>query len=87
MAQTTLNVRMDEDIKNNFESICEEIGISMSTAVIIFAKKMARERRIPFDVSADPFYDQSNIEYLRKIITGIETGQAALTEHGLIEVD
>ncbi len=36
------------------------------TAFTIFAKKMRRERRIPFEVSVDPFYAESNIAYLNK---------------------
>ena len=55
MAQTTINIRMDEELKKSFENVCEELGLNMSTAMTIFAKKMSRERRIPFEVSYDPF--------------------------------
>ena len=85
MPQAMLNVRMDECDKLNFENICNEIGISMSSAIIIFAKKMIRERRIPFDVSADSFYDKSNIDYLKKLIDNIENGTCKLSQHDLIE--
>lgn len=54
-------------------------------SVAIFAKKVARERRIPFEVTADPFYSESNMNYLRKVISDIETGRANLVEHDLIE--
>lgn len=40
--------------------------ISMSAAFTIFAKKVGRERRIPFEVSADPFYAESNMRHLEK---------------------
>ena len=56
MAQTTINIRMDEELKKNFENVCDELGLNMSTAMTIFAKKMSRERRIPFEVSYDPFF-------------------------------
>ena len=39
--------------------------MNMSTAMTIFAKKMTRERRIPFEVSYDPFYSESNLKALR----------------------
>ena len=52
-----------------------------------FAKKVSREHRIPFEVSADPFYSESNINHLRQIVHDIDTGKAKLTEHDLIEVD
>ena len=41
----------------------------------------------PFEVSADPFYSESNINHLRQIVHDIDTGKAKLTEHDLIEVD
>ncbi len=64
MSQTLINVRIDEDIKKNMEEICKELGITMSAAFNIFARKMTRERRIPFEVSIDPFYSNSNIKAL-----------------------
>ncbi len=53
MAQTTINFRMDAQLKKEMEATCQELGMNMTTAFIIFAKKMTRERRIPFEVSAD----------------------------------
>ena len=57
----------------------------MTTAFTIFAKKMRRERRIPFEVSIDPFYSESNIAYLNKVTSEIDSGKAKLDEHELIE--
>ncbi|MBO6232702.1 MAG: type II toxin-antitoxin system RelB/DinJ family antitoxin, partial [Clostridia bacterium] len=48
MAQTLVNIRMDEELKKNMDEICKELGITMSAAVNMFAKKMTREKRIPF---------------------------------------
>lgn len=67
------------------EETCKDLGLSMTTAFTIFAKKMTREKRIPFDVSVDPFYSESNMSYLIKIIRDIESGKAVLEEHELIE--
>ncbi len=64
MGQTTISVRMDDELKQQFDSVCNELGLSMSTAVTILARKMARERRIPFDVSLDPFFSYSNMAAL-----------------------
>lgn len=85
MAQTMVNFRMDEELKKDMENICKELGMSMSTAFTIFAKKLTREKRIPFDVCIDPFYSESNMAYLKKVLADIETGKAMLTEHDLIE--
>ena len=65
MPQTNINIRMDEELKRNFEHVCDELGMNMSTAMTIFDKKMTRERRIPFEVSYDPFYSESNLKALR----------------------
>ncbi len=88
MAQTNLNIRMDEDLKNQFNDLCENIGMSMTTAICIFAKKAIAEQKIPFEVTAnDPFYSSSNIKHLEKIAKRIADGTANLSEHELIEVD
>ncbi len=85
MSQVLVNFRMDEEDKKGMEEVCRELGLSMTTAFTIFAKKMRREKRIPFDVSVDPFYSDSNISYLHRVITEIESGHAKLAEHSLTE--
>lgn len=85
MAQTMINFRMDEDLKKNMEETCKDLGLSMTTAFTIFAKKMTREKRIPFEVSVDPFYTERNMSYLQKVVEDIESGKAVLAEHELIE--
>lgn len=55
MADTTLvNFRLDQDTKRSMEGVCRDLGMSMTTAFTLFAKKVDRERRIPFDVSLEP---------------------------------
>lgn len=85
MAQTMVNFRMDSDLKKNMEQVCKEMGLSMTTAFTIFATKVSREKRIPFEISVDPFYSESNMNYLRGVISDIESGRSVLTEHELIE--
>ena len=85
MAQAMINFRIDEKIKKEMEKICREMGMSMTTAFTIFATKVTKEKRIPFEITADPFYSESNMKYLEKVITDIESGQAKLVEHDLIE--
>ena len=85
MAQVLVNFRLEEEDKKGMEEVCKELGMSMSTAFTIFAKKMKRERRIPFEVSVDPFYSYENMSYLKKVISEIESGEAVLGKHDLIE--
>ena len=85
MAQTVnVNFRLDEPDKKKMESVCSELGLSMSAAFTIFAKKMGREHRIPFEVSIDPFYCESNMEHLRRGIAALNAGLGV--EHELVEV-
>ena len=88
MANTTqISFRIDEDIKQSAELVLNDMGLTMSAAITVFLKKVSKEHRIPFELSADPFYSESNIRYLNKVIDGIENGTRPLTEHELIEVD
>jgi DNA-damage-inducible protein J len=87
MALAQVNFRMDENLKRGMERVCTDMGMSMTTAFTIFATKVAREKRIPFEVSADPFYSESNMKHLEKILSDIDSGKAKLVEHDLIEVD
>lgn len=85
MSQVLVNFRMDSEDKKGMEEVCKELGLSMTTAFTIFAKKMRREKRIPFEISVDPFYSEENMEYLKKVISEIDSGKAKLVEHDLIE--
>ncbi len=51
MAQTNVNIRMEENLKKQFDALCNELGLTMTTAINIFAKTMVRQRGIPFEVS------------------------------------
>lgn len=85
MAQTLVNIRMDEELKKNMEQICQELGMNMTTEITIFAKKMTREKRIPFEVSVDPFYSESNMAHLHRGVEALNNGKGV--EHDIIEED
>ena len=87
MAQTMVNFRMDEELKKEMEQACKDMGMSMTTAFMIFATKVSKERRIPFEIAADPnpFYSESNMIRLRRAMADAKAGR--LTEHELVEVD
>lgn len=75
MAQTLVNFRIDETTKMQMEQVCSELGLTMSTALNIFVKKVIREKRIPFDVSIDPFYSESNMKAIKESINQLEEGK------------
>lgn len=84
---TQVNIRIADDIKANAEKALKEMGLNMSTAITLFLIKVGREKRIPFEINADPFYSPENIAELERRIASIENGTSMLKEHELIEVD
>lgn len=86
MAQTVnVNFKLDADVKKSMEQACADMGLSMSTAFTVFAKKVSRERRIPFEISADPFFSENNIAYLERKMADYKSGKIKFEEHELIE--
>ena len=77
--------RLDAAVKQNLEQLCAERGLSMSAAFTIFAKKVGRERRIPFDISVDPFYDERNLHYLEQKLEAYRARKLRFAEHDFIE--
>lgn len=85
MSQTNINIRMDSQLKEQFDKFCSEIGMSMTTAFCVFAKKAVREQKIPFEITAeDPFYSEKNMERIKKAIADLEKGKG--TQHEIVEV-
>ena len=78
MAQTLVNFRIDEKTKKEMEQICDKLGMNVTTALNIFIKKMIREKRIPFEISADPFYSESNIKALEESKRELEKGDVVV---------
>ncbi|KAF5052718.1 MAG: damage-inducible protein J [Acetobacterium sp. MES1] len=87
MAQTNLNIRMDEELKKNFDMICTELGLNMTAAINVFARAVVRKHGIPFDltINDDFFYGEANVERLRESIKSLEAGKGTI--HELIEAD
>jgi DNA-damage-inducible protein J len=78
MSQVLINIRIDEDLKKAMENTCQMLGMNITTAFTIFAKKMTREKRIPFEVSVDPFYSDRNIAAINEAVLQIERGQVVV---------
>lgn len=84
---TQINFRIEEDVKANAEQALKEMGLTMSTAITMFLVKVGREKRIPFEINADPFYSAENMAELERRIASVRTGTSTLKEHDLIEAD
>jgi len=84
MAQTSINIRTDENLKAQFDSVCNELGLNLSAAINVFMRAVVREREIPFKISATPSFMVGTREELRaKIDEGladIEAGRVRPAE-------
>ncbi len=75
-----INFRMDADLKSSLEKACRELGLTTTAAFTIFATKVAREKRIPFEVAVDPFYSEQNMARLKKSIAQMESTGGTIHE-------
>ena len=72
---TQVSFRIDEQVKTDAEKALKAMGLNLSTAITIFLTKVGREQRIPFEITADPFYSESNMEYIKRSIKQFEEGK------------
>ena len=88
MAQAMVSFRMDAELKRAMEETCRQMGLTLTSAFTMFATKVTQDRRIPFEITAepDPFYGEENMARLRAAIADVKAGRN-LTEHELIEAD
>ena len=87
MKNDTLTLEIDSALKSEVECVCGKLGMNVSTAFALLARKFVREQSIPDEVSNDEdmFFSPSNIAYLEKVTAEIDSGTARLSEHDLIE--
>ncbi len=85
MATTSVTIRMDENLKKQVEIMFDDMGLNMTTAITIFVKAVLKQGKIPFEIVADPFYNEVNQAYLQKAISELNAGKGK--EHELIEVN
>lgn len=78
-----LNIRVDDTLKRQAETVLSDLGISLSTATTIFLKQVVRHNGIPFELRADPFYSAENQARLMIAKERMERSGGAV--HDLIE--
>lgn len=66
-----MTISMDDDLKQQFSAMCKELGMSPSTAITVFAKAVVREKRIPFEVSAESARERAQREYEMQVNEGL----------------
>lgn len=87
MANTNINIRMDSELKKQFESFCADMGMTMTTAFNLFAKKTVREYRIPFEVGAEIPNEETKeaMEEVRRMKADPSIGKAYTDVNAMME--
>ena len=62
MAQINVNIRMDEDLRREFDSLCNGLGLTMTVAFNVFARAAVRRQKIPFELSMDASNPEATAE-------------------------
>lgn len=62
MAQVSMTVRMDSQLKRNFDALCQQFGMSANTAMNVFANAVVMYRKIPFEIKANPSDDNESFK-------------------------
>ena len=76
MAQTSLTIRIDEDIKRDAESLFNKIGLNISSAINVFFRQAIREQSIPFELKPyDEYYIGENLARLKRSMEQSQRGE------------
>lgn len=59
MAQQTFSIRMDAQLKKEFDALVEDMGMNATTAFNIFARAVVREKKIPFEIGTQSTQEKS----------------------------
>ena len=87
-AETTVfSVRMDASIKDSLDDFCAEVGMNTNTAINMFARVVAREKCLPFDVAIDPFNNERNTQHEHKAKTSEDFGVSEQSEQEVVEAN
>jgi DNA-damage-inducible protein J len=80
MATATFSIRMDPDVKRQFDEFCVDVGMNSSTAINMFARVVVRDRKLPFEVASPRLTEQE----LSERIADLEAGRNVV-RHDIIE--
>ena len=75
MTQTNISIRLNNDLKRNFDNLCNELGFNMSTAITMFIKAAVREQGIPFALSLND-YNKETQKVIKDANKGIGLSKA-----------
>ncbi|WP_100489010.1 type II toxin-antitoxin system RelB/DinJ family antitoxin [Sporolactobacillus pectinivorans] len=86
MAETkSVQIRLDKKLKEDADKMFNEMGLTMTSAITLFIKQTVTQRRIPFEIVADPFFSEENQNVLKESLKQFEQGR--IKTHKLIGED
>lgn len=76
----TVSLRFEDDMKRELDSMCDEMGMNLTTFFMVYAKKALRDRKIPFEIEAptDPVYSDSNMRNIQDSLQQIREGRVVV---------
>lgn len=81
MSQATISIRVDQSLKKNFDTLCEDFGISTTAAINLFIKTVVRERRIPFEIRSE-----TETQKRQNALDAFASMRASVAEAGIPEM-
>ena len=82
---TSMNIRMDREIKKQAQELFAQFGLDMTTAINMFLRRSIMQQGIPFTLQLDPFFSTANQERLQRAAERME--RTGGTIHDIIEVE
>ncbi len=64
----TISLRIDKDIRKEMANVCDELGLSLSAAFNMYAKAVAREKRIPLTLDLKEVYNAKTAKSIKNVV-------------------
>lgn len=85
MSQSTITIRVNQELKKNFDALCEDFGLTITSAFNIFMKAVVREKRIPFEIQSNTKGDIENkgleaLKEMQRIVSESKQPEMSLEE-------
>lgn len=71
----TLQIRLDDELKEKAQTVAADMGMELSSAIRIFLAQMVKENGLPFRPGCDPFYSAKNLEALQSSLKELQAGK------------
>lgn len=81
----TISLRIDKDTRKKMVKVCDELGLSLSTAFNMYAKVVAREKKIPLKLDLNDYYNNDTKKSMKNVIKKKNLSKAFNSVDELIE--